>query len=752
MRHFLLIKQDCFRKIKSKCRLTIVFLIFFQWVGIARIAGQDIVITYDNKEITIENNTNAIIVLFGGGSFDEKALKNAFSSKLKIDVTPFVWCGSDNEFIQIQKETVIKNTNCAPVEESLKLYAIKKTQTTGYTYRLTEVTENIEFKKKVIVNETVPQTVEENKPDTNKITEAVKVKDTVRKDIIYKEQPQTKQKTKPLLPEETNQSKEKKVFIALFGQKIKKLQTETAALEEECKPLLKKYRKENLTSDDSLKLKSKLNACISLIETVAKEQRMADRENYQTPVLQECLSSLKELKKSLEEATATSVKEEKVREIQETHEPQESNNLMSFLIIGVLLIPVVIGIVFYIRTYLKNRKIEKSNSEKKDMEGSGLILEEEEKESVSCIVDISDIQEKTGSDYYEINMRAIFDDTAIETVYFSRQCILDIYKFFSNFLKLEKKTEETGCFIVGRWDYTGVGEQTYNISLETIVEPSDDAVYKEYELHFGAKIGIGTQYEIARLREETGKEYVHTAWMHSHPGLGLFLSNQDISAQSQLTYSKHPLRMLAIVVDSNTEDLETAFFTPKQGGVMNNNLDLKRVLSLDTLYQWAKKRPSSSKSDIQHSKANKQQGYYDIPVRAAKSKISAIFFSGAAIIEMDEAIVPGQAGLQGYFPYRENPEDKSIFIDKFQAEDKTGAGAHTPLGCLFVVQRFSYNEILENNRQMFDRFDFLVFYCAETEDIYVISKELSGKYPERESGIASSSLMEMKKWTRRRRE
>ena len=684
MNHFFSIKYRYLPTI----RLAVAFFIVSQWIGIGSVIGQEVIVTFDDKEITIENKTSMPIFLFGGDRFDEKAFKEAIkdiSSQYKIDVTPSTWCGIDDKLRRIpsRKPVTIDNTNCAPVKEAtLKLYTLKATQAAGVAFRLTEISDISFIKKAKIVepvNEPVVAKTEENKPVTNKVEQPEKPKNTT-----------TPQKTETV--------------------------AQTLPKEPQPKETTQKQETENKPA-------------------TLPEEVYTPEEEEELP----------------EEVASTLPKEETPDLVEQYDDHHSTTSYILLGVIGILSIFMLMGIIFYIKTYLKNRKIEKKASEKKAQEGTGLIiLEDSDEKGISYAVNISDIQAKAGMDYYEIDMRSIVDDTAIQSIYFHRKCILDIYKFFSNFLKLDKKTEETGCFIIGRWDYADAGKQTYNISLESIVMPSDDAVYEEYELNFGAKIGIGMQCEITRLSEETQKEYVHTAWMHSHPGLGLFLSSQDLTAQSQLAYSQHPNRMLAIVVDSNTDNLETAFFTPKRNGEMNNKIDVKQTLSLDTLYQWAKRRPVTSINDVIDSKANKQEGYYDIQIQAMKSRVSTVFFSGSAIIDMDAEINPELMGVQGYFPYRENAADRSIFIDKFQTEEENGT--LNSLGCLFVVQHFSYNEVLRYNRSILNQFDFLVVYCTETEDIYIVFKDLSGKYPESESGIASTSLLEMKKWTRRRRE
>jgi hypothetical protein len=400
---------------------------------------------------------------------------------------------------------------------------------------------------------------------------------------------------------------------------------------------------------------------------------------------------------------------------------------------------------------MKGKHIEKVEKEKEISGERGLLLieDDEDIEVISYNVGLSDAIEKAGVDYYEVDMRLISEDTTIGNVYLSRKAILDIYKFFSNFLKYESKVNETGCFLVGRWDYTPkTDNQMYDITIESIVEPGDDAIYGEYNLNFGAKIGVTLNYAIENLCEKTGNEYVHTCWMHSHPGLGLFLSSQDLSVQSQLAHSNHRGRLLAIVIDSNSPYWETAFFTPKQNGTMNNDKDIKHTFSMETLYKWAKSLPQQQNipappappTPEPEPEPNKKdsQNYYNVSLLSEINKINKILFSGSAIIDMDTTIIPHQSGLQGYF-YGEKQE-LELFIDDFK-ETEEG----TPISCLWVVPHFSMQEIqTDDYKEMVNRFDFSVVYSAENENIYIVTKNES-------ESQTSVSLTEMKEWTRRKR-
>jgi len=421
---------------------------------------------------------------------------------------------------------------------------------------------------------------------------------------------------------------------------------------------------------------------------------------------------------------------------------------VTLFIIGLMILLFIAGIMIYISIMLRNKKLKTIEKQKNIERGRELfIIEDNDFENIAYLKGLDGIIEKSGIDYLEIDMLELLKDTAIHKIYLSRQCILDIYKFFSNFLKLSQRTEETGCFLIGRWDYASENNQyTYHISLEKLVEPSDDAVYGEYELDFGVKIGISMQYTVDDLRKQSGKEYVHTAWMHSHPGLGLFLSKQDIIVQSQLAYSNHRSRMLAIVLDTNTPDLNMAFFTYKMNGVMNNNTDIKEPLSLEAMYQWAKRSPKANPMNIN------RQNYYEINFRKDVGKINIAFISGAAIIESDEFIVPEPVGVKGYLYgtelYKEYASYRWIIVDSFK-EEKIETDVMHPIGCFIVVSDFSFDETIETYLSDMNDYDFVVVYSVKNGAVYMIVKGNQEQFDA--DNIMYVPLVELKAWTRRRR-
>ena len=412
-------------------------------------------------------------------------------------------------------------------------------------------------------------------------------------------------------------------------------------------------------------------------------------------------------------------------------------------LIGVVLLLLVIGIAVYLRAFIAQKKSKKIEKENRISRKSGLLIEDDDTlETVSYHVGLNDIKEKSGVEYYAVQMDTISEDTSIREVYLSRKAILDIYKFFSNFLKYDDKTNETGCFLVGRWGYAPAGSnQRYDISIEAIVEPSDDAVYGEYNLNFGAKIGITLDYAIQKLCEKTGNEYVHTAWMHSHPGMGLFLSNQDLGVQSQLAHSQHYGRMLSIVLDSNTPDLKMALFAPKSNGAMNNDKDVKKFLSLETLYQWAKTTPVKEEK-LPPPPPTVIQNYFNVEVSSPTTPIAKISMSGSSIIDMDMAIMPDATGLRGYF-YGIAKENELIINDFEEFNDEL-TPKEPAVACFIVLPHISAQEtkLIPNDLLLPDNANIAVLYGLEDGKIYIVVQD---------ELLTSLTLREMKEWTRRKR-
>jgi hypothetical protein len=411
-------------------------------------------------------------------------------------------------------------------------------------------------------------------------------------------------------------------------------------------------------------------------------------------------------------------------------------NKIIIIIGGALIIMVIIIILI-----LKKKK--KSKVENKIVITQNLFeVEEEAEENDLYEIGIGHVI-KNIDDYYCIDLRENFSDTSIHKVYLKSTVIKSIYDIFNKFLESSDRTPETGCYLIGCWDFSDDLKTSYNISLESIIQPGDDAVYGEYTLNFGKKIGVILGSTLSNLREKTGMYYVHTAWMHSHPGLGLFLSSQDLFVQKQLACPDHKNRMLAIVIDTNTEDFRTALFPPKNSGVMNNKEDMKITYSFDMFYSWSKKRQEEIKASIVVDDEN----YYIVALN--NSNINKLIFSAKVINGIDDLIYSNNNGLIGFLDgfekYNKSNDTISIIVENVTTNKNDDA-----IACLIADVNKDFSIIIDKYSETIDKFDFFVLYVSDNE-MYVSFKDENGSYSLNDSFYNRISLEEMKKWTRRPR-
>lgn len=258
------------------------------------------------------------------------------------------------------------------------------------------------------------------------------------------------------------------------------------------------------------------------------------------------------------------------------------------------------------------------------------------------------VYDKAGIDFYELDLDGIWSDTLVSKVYISRACIRKTYKFFFESCIAEGRIPETGGYLIGAWDVDRRNPEKYNVSLEDFIEPGDDAIYEEYQLNFGAKIGVRLERVIQDYREKSGREYTLTAWFHSHPEIKIFLSNHDLDVQERLSSNEHKHKLLALVIDPNTqEDNKIAFFTGifsyKSNGTMNNNSGGIQMVKWKDLYDWAINPVVPEMKD-----------HYCIDLSSIfnKSAISRLYLNDKSITRfslfLDELAV--NQGATGYFP------------------------------------------------------------------------------------------------------
>ena len=341
------------------------------------------------------------------------------------------------------------------------------------------------------------------------------------------------------------------------------------------------------------------------------------------------------------------------------------------------------------------------------------------------------------NEYLTFDMDMVFADTAVNKVYMNTGLIKKLYDFFNGSLEADGRTNETGCFILGCWDFEEGRNDRYDISLEEMVEPGDDADFGEYSLNFGKKISINMASVIDNLQQKTNRDYVLTCWMHSHPGLGLFLSNQDLIVQQQLTYSDHRNRLIAIVIDTNTPDYKVGFFTAKADGKMNNKEEVKRWFSFEEIYRQGRElnRNQQTKA-VQEDSAAEHPDCFNIALGDAA--IANLGFAPHAINQIDHTLYAGVKGVVGYF-YGET-DNRYVQVGcclPYENEEK--------LGCLIFGDGLTESQLSKYAKDLAGcRF----FINSSSDDKLVVwTKNEQGGY----APVGETTLSQMKEWIRRKR-
>lgn len=165
-----------------------------------------------------------------------------------------------------------------------------------------------------------------------------------------------------------------------------------------------------------------------------------------------------------------------------------------------------------------------------------------------------------------MDLQEIWPDTAIKELYLGKECIKALGAFLKEenldkaIVEMEGAIPEVGGFLMGNYN---VDEATGFIRVTM-----DEFVPFVPEYHDVFKIEIGTQTLVQELgdAQDTHPDKDVIGWFHTHPGHGLFLSNSDLSVQRHFPHKFQ----IAMEIDSLTPALDTAFFTRKQNGTINN--------------------------------------------------------------------------------------------------------------------------------------------------------------------------------------
>lgn len=313
---------------------------------------------------------------------------------------------------------------------------------------------------------------------------------------------------------------------------------------------------------------------------------------------------------------------------------------------------------------------------------------------------------------------------------------------YADDLKNSENPNEDGCLVLGRWVHDAESDEYY-VSLEEIVKPGDDAVFKEYELSFGGKIKLKVADRLRRLRRDTNLQYDMTCWVHSHPGLGVFFSNADNSVQLLLKHPTHPKFLIAIVIDILTPTQELGIFTFKRDMTVNSKSDLRKMYSLEEMYKWAVESDRG---------AFKVEDYINLMRTAEMRKSShyGVELCNSSIIDLSQIQIENQSSTIAWaHGYTYAKDDKNEYIVKSVSRSKLIEGNEL-LGCFITGAHCSIPTIRKMIADDINQLKFVLFYSTIEGTLTTMPIE-DNQISTEEKCYGEEKLEDLKIWTRRKR-
>lgn len=419
-------------------------------------------------------------------------------------------------------------------------------------------------------------------------------------------------------------------------------------------------------------------------------------------------------------------------------------NVLNYVIVGVVVLLLVVLIVVVI----KRKKGKKKNvpapsarpsAAKSASPDEGSIVVRRRTTSIlkkQCIDDVID-----NPAYLVIDASDFTTDSAVRKIYIKNSCIKDVYNMYAEDLRNTENPKEDGCMVLGRWVHNEV-DHTYDISLEEVVYPGDDAIFKEYELNFGGKIKLRVAEKLRKLRRDTNLQYDLVCWIHSHPGLGVFFSNSDGNVQEQLKHAQHPHFLIAFVVDILTSNQEMGIFTYRRDGSLNSKGDITKMYSLEDLYKWALQSERNSFSPDK---------YYNL-LENAKLKVNScngVEVNNSSIIDLTQIVIEPETGIVGW-AVGTTVERKGLqeyVVSSIVRGEKPGAGV---IGCLVSMTHMSFPTIQRLIARDSANLSFVMVYSSKQMTLTTIPVVRGELLPD-EQFYGDVNIDDLKIWTRRKR-
>jgi hypothetical protein len=359
-----------------------------------------------------------------------------------------------------------------------------------------------------------------------------------------------------------------------------------------------------------------------------------------------------------------------------------------------------------------------------------------------------------GIDYKEIDLSEYWQDTLVGKVFIHRSAIKKTYKFFLESCSNPDKVLETGGYLIGGWEIDKEDPNKYNVSFEDFIEPGDDAIYGEYQLNFGAKIGVRLEKVIQNYREKMGKEFTLTSWFHSHPAIKIFLSNHDLDVQERLSSQEHKYKLLALVIDPITQEDNMSFltgiFSYKSNGTMNNNAGNLKMINWKHMYEWAISAVPPSIKD-----------FYPIEMEPLcnNSNINTIYLNDKCITRFSLFLddLQNNPNAQGFFKgevINKDVHGKELvfFKDFIEAQDNHITDGHDVVGSFFFTDDpESKIADLQEQKEKLNHTEVIVFCDNFSKELFIITRKEDKNFILKEDIKKTVSFSEIESWPTRRR-
>lgn len=418
-------------------------------------------------------------------------------------------------------------------------------------------------------------------------------------------------------------------------------------------------------------------------------------------------------------------------------------DILNYGIVGAIVLLLIILTIVAIRRKKKNKvpnpADQKVSSHDTSTDNAAIVVRRRTTSIMKkqCIDDVID-----NPAYMVIDTCDFTPNSAVKKIYIKNTCIKDVYNLYAEDLRKTDNPKEDGCMVLGRWVHDE-SNHTYDISLEEVILPGDDAVFKEYELNFGGKIKLRIAEKLRKLRRDTNLQYDLVCWIHSHPGLGVFFSNSDVNVQMQLKHSQHPNFLIAFVVDILTSDQEMGIFTFRKDGSINSKGDITKMYSLEEMYKWALR---SERSSFSH------ENYFNI-LENAKLKLPSckgVELNNSSIIDITQIVIEPETGIVGWAigTTVENKEGQEYVVSSVvRNAERPSTGI---IGCLINMTHTSLPTIQRLIARDSVNLSFVMVYSSKQMSITTIPV-INGELLSDEQFYGDVNIDDLKIWTRRKR-